>query len=232
MNDPTPSRARGPTPDPAQSLVVPVRKLRIVLADDHIMLRQGIKSLICAQPDLEVVGEAANGEEALRKVKELQPDLLVMDISMPELNGIQVMERLKQTGSTTRVIGLTAFGETAYLRHLLAAGASGYVLKQAAFEELIAAVRAVAAGGTRKVVSGFVEHKKLRGSREGDELSEREREVLRCVARGYTNKEIASQLNISVKTVETHKANFMEKLGLHTRAEIVRFALHRGWLED
>ena len=217
----------------------PKPKLRIVLADDHLMIREGLKSLIHSQSDLQVVGEAANGREALRQVKELQPDLLILDISMPEINGIQAMEKLKQAGASTRVLVLTAFGELAYLRHLLAAGAAGYVLKQAAFEVLITAIRTVAAGDkyldptvTSSVVSGFVEQKALRGSREGSELSEREREVLRYIAQGHSHKEIGAKLGISVKTVETHKANFMEKLGLRSRVDIVRFALQKGWLED
>jgi len=214
-----------------------MKTLRIVLADDHNLVRDGIKSLIHSESDLKVVGEAANGREALRKIKELGPDLLVMDISMPELSCSQVMEKLK--GSGTRVLVLTAFAEAAYLRQLLAAGAAGYVLKHAASDILITAIRTVAAGGTYldpavagKVVSGFVEQKKVRGSRGGDDLSEREQEVLRYVAQGYTNKEIAEQLDISVKTIETHKANFMEKLGLRSRAEVVRYALQQGWLEE
>lgn len=239
-------KAKTPSTNPASksnagapTRTASISKLRIVLADDHLMIRDGLKSLIHSQPDLEVVGEAGNGREALRQVKELQPDLLIMDISMPELNGLQVMEKLKQAGAPTRVLVLTAFGEMAYLRHLLAAGAAGYVLKQAAFEVLIAAIRTVAEGGkyldpavTSSVVSGFIEQKALRGSREGNELSEREREVLRSIAQGYSNKEIAAQLGISIKTVETHKANFMEKLRLRSRVDIVRFALQKGWLES
>jgi len=215
-----------------------VKKLRIVLADDHEMFRQGIKALIDLEPDLQVVGEASTGREALERVVELEPELLVMDISMPEMSGIQLMERLKQTGRPVHVLALTAFGDVAYVRQLLTAGASGYLLKHAAAEDLIEAIRVVARGGTYldpavagRVVSGFVERKKLRGSRAGDELSGREREVLCDVARGFTNKEIAARLRISVKTVETHKANLMEKLALSGRAEIVRYALQQGWLQ-
>ena len=215
-----------------------MKKLRIVLADDHEMFRQGIKALIELEPDLEIVGEAANGRTALEKLRELAPDVLVMDVSMPETSGIQLMTQLKRSGVAVRVLALTAFGDTAYVRQLLAAGAAGYLLKQAAAEALIEAIRVVAGGGTYldpavagKVVTGFVERKKLRGSREGDELSGREREVLSSVAQGFTNKEIAARLQISVKTVETHKANLMEKLGLRGRAEIVRYALQQGWLQ-
>lgn len=215
-----------------------MKKLRIVLADDHEMFRQGIKALIDVEPDLQVVGEACTGHEALKQVVELEPELLVMDISMPEMSGIQLMERLKKERPPVRVLALTAFGDVAYVRQMLAAGASGYLLKHAAAEELIEAIRAIARGGTYldpavagRVVSGFVERKKLRGSRAGGELSGREREVLCDVARGFTNKEIAARLQISVKTVETHKANLMEKLGLSGRAEIVRYALQQGWLQ-
>lgn len=216
-----------------------MKRLRILLADDHGMFRQGIKLLLQSQPDMEISGEAADGEEALLKLKSLMPDLLVMDISMPKVNGLQLIEQVKRSGLGVRVVVLTAFSEAAYLRHLLSAGVAGYVLKQAAAEELIDALRAVAAGGTYldpavagKVVSGFVEKKKLRGARDADALSEREREVLRYVAHGFTNKEIAVRLRISVKTVETHKANLMEKLDLHSRSEIVRYALLRGWLQQ
>jgi DNA-binding NarL/FixJ family response regulator len=168
-----------------------VKKLRIVLADDHEMFRQGIKSLIDQQPDLCIVGEAATGRAALEKVIELEPDLLVMDVSMPEMTGIQLAARLNRAAPAVRVLALTAFGDTAYVRQLLASGAAGYLLKSAAADELIEAIRIVARGGVYldravagKVVSGFVERKKQRGTRQGDLLSAREREVLCDVARG------------------------------------------------
>lgn len=214
------------------------KKLRIVLADDHAMFRQSIRKWIEGEPDFEVVGEAANGREALALVRDLGPDLLVMDVSMPETSGLEVMDVLKRDGVDVRVLVLTAFGDSAYMRQVLTAGATGYVLKHAAAEDLVEAIRLVASGGTYldptvagRVVSGFVERKKLRGERAGDELSAREREVLCNVAEGFTNKEIAARLSISVKTVETHKANLMEKLGLRGRAAIVRYALQQGWLK-
>ncbi|HEV7893882.1 MAG TPA: response regulator transcription factor [Pyrinomonadaceae bacterium] len=212
--------------------------LRIVLADDHVMLRDGLKSLVNAQPDMEVVGEADDGRAALAKAQELRPDVVVMDISMPELNGIQATEQLKGR-SQTKVLVLTAYDEVGYLRQLLQAGASGYVLKRAAAEDLVKAIRVVASGGVYldptlagKVVGGYVGRKKLRGALQGVELSGREEEVLRLVAWGYTNKEVAGYLNISVKTVETHKTNLMEKLELSGRSDIVRYALRRGWLSE
>lgn len=213
--------------------------LRILLADDHVMMREGLKSLVNAQPDMEVVGEAGDGRDALLKARELQPDVVVMDISMPELNGIQTTEQMKSCCRKSKVLVLTAYDDSGYLRQLLEAGASGYVLKRAAAEELVKAIRVVAAGGVYldptmagKVVNGYVGRKKLRGAREGCELSGREEEVLRLVAWGYTNKEIAGYLQISVKTVESHKTNLMEKLDLKGRSDIVRYALRSGWLSE
>lgn len=213
--------------------------LRIVLADDHVMLRDGLKSLVNAQPDMEVVGEADDGRAAIACAQELRPDVVVMDISMPELNGIQATEQLKCRSRGTKVLVLTAYDEVGYLRQLLEAGASGYVLKKAAAEDLVKAIRVVASGGVYldptlagKVVDGYVGRKKLRGALQGVELSGREEEVLRLVAWGYTNKEVAGYLNISVKTVETHKTNLMEKLDLNGRSDIVRYALRRGWLSE
>jgi DNA-binding NarL/FixJ family response regulator len=203
------------------------------------MLREGLKSLVNAQPDMEVVGEADDGRAAVERAQELLPDVIVMDISMPELNGIQATEQLKGRSRGTKVLVLTAYDEVGYIRQLLEAGASGYVLKKAAAEELVKAIRAVAAGGVYldptlagKVVGGYVGRKKLRGALQGVELSGREEEVLRLVAWGYTNKEVAGYLNISVKTVETHKTNLMEKLELNGRSDIVRYALRRGWLSE
>jgi DNA-binding NarL/FixJ family response regulator len=216
-----------------------VSTLRILLADDHAMMREGLKSLVNAQADMEVVGEVGDGRAALSKARELQPDVVVMDISMPELNGIQATGRMKSCCQKSKVLVLTAYDDNGYLRQLLEAGASGYVLKRAAAEELVKAIRVVAAGGVYldpslagKVVSGYVGRKKLRGELQGVELSGREEEVLRLVAWGYTNKEIAGYLNISVKTVETHKANLMGKLDLKTRSDIVRYALRSGWLSE
>jgi DNA-binding NarL/FixJ family response regulator len=202
-------------------------------------MREGLKSLVNAQSDMNVIGEADNGRTALLKAKELHPDIVVMDISMPEMNGIQATERLKHACQDIKVLILTAHDDTGYLRQLLEAGASGYVLKRVAAEELIKAIRAVVAGGVYldptlagKVVSGYVGTRRLRGTPQCNKLSDRETEVLRLVAWGYTNKEIASYLNLSVKTVETHKGNLMEKLDLKSRVEMVRYALRQGWLRE
>lgn len=214
-----------------------MKTLRIVLADDHGMFRQGIKALIEAQPDMTVVGEAEDGGMALQLARDLEPDLLVVDLSMPTLSGLQVLAQMQQERRATRVLVLTAFRDAAYLRQALKAGAAGYLPKHAEAEELIGAIRAVARGGTYlhpsvagKLVSELSGEKRPRGSRQGGELTGREREVLCEVAQGLTNKEIAAKLRISVKTVETHKANLSSKLGLCSRAEIVRYALQQGWL--
>lgn len=213
--------------------------LRIFLADDHSVMRQGLRALVAAQADMDVVGEADNGRTALLKASELQPDVVVMDVSMPELNGIQVTERLKRVSQKIKVLVLTAHDDGGYLRQLLEVGASGYVLKKVAAEELINAIRVVAAGGVYldptladKVVSGYVGRRRLKGAQPNNDLSEREAEVLRLVAWGYTNKEIGAYLSISVKTVETHKSNLMGKLDLKSRVEMVRYALRQGWLRE
>lgn len=210
-------------------------KLRIFLADDHTVVREGLKRLIDVEPDMEVVGEAADGKEALEKAGQSQPDVVVMDISMPELNGTQATRLLKQSYPKIGVLALTVHEDKSYLRELLEAGASGYVLKRAAGDELIQAIRAVSTGGlyvdphlAAKLVSTFVQP----GSRFGGtgELSEREGTVLRLIAQGHSNKEIAAQLGVSVKTIETYKARSMEKLGLRSRVDIIRIAGERGWL--
>jgi two-component system response regulator NreC len=213
--------------------------LRIFLADDHSVMRQGLRALVSAQADMNVVGEADNGRTALLRASELKPDVVVMDVSMPELNGIQVTERLKRVCPKIKVLVLTAHDDSGYLRQLLEVGASGYVLKKVAAEELISAIRVVAAGGVyldpslaERVVSGYVGKRRLRGAQPSISLSEREAEVLRLVAWGYTNKEVAAYLSISVKTVETHKSNLMGKLDLKSRVEMVRYALRQGWLRE
>ncbi|HEY9405013.1 MAG TPA: response regulator transcription factor [Pyrinomonadaceae bacterium] len=214
-------------------------KLRIFLADDHAIIREGLKSLIEAQPDMSVVGETDNGRTAWREAKSLNPDVVVMDISMPELNGAKATELLKRDCPQTKVLALTVHNDQGYLHQLLKAGASGYVLKRAAPHELIRAIRAVAAGETyldptivSDVVGSYVRKQSTREGQPQGELSEREAEVLRLIALGYSNKEIASRLDISVRTVETYKSRLMEKLNFHSRAEIVRYALLQGWLEE
>jgi two-component system, NarL family, response regulator NreC len=214
-------------------------KLRIFLAEDHSVVREGLKALIERQADMEVVGEAGDGATALRKARECAPDVVIMDLSMPHLNGAQATEQLKRERPRLKVLALTAYEDGSYMRRLLAAGASGYLLKRVAANELIHALRTVAEGGTyidpsmaSKVVDSFVREQHPTDDAGGGGLSEREGAVLRMIAWGYSNKEIAAHLGISVKTVETHKTRLMEKLNLHSRVAIVRYAVEQGLLHD
>ena len=213
-------------------------RLRVLLAEDHAIVREGLRALLDAQPDIEVVGEAADGREALDAAKALGPDVVVMDISMPGLNGARATEEIRRDCPGTRVLALTAHEDKGYLRQLVQAGASGYLLKRAASQDLIHALRAVAAGGTYldpalagDVLAGLAGKAASRDSRREDELSEREAEVVRLIARGFSNKEIAAQLDLSSKTVETYKARSLEKLGLSSRSDLVSYAVQRGWLD-
>src|SRR5689334_15388099 len=193
--------------------------MRIVLAEDHKTVREGLKMLVNAQTDMEVVGEAGDGAAAIKSVREQHPDVVVMDISMPEMNGLKATRKLKSEFPDVRILTLTRHSDDSFLEQLIGAGASGYVLKQSAPAELINAIRTVGSGNayldstlTSKVMGGFF-GRTLRGDRKRD-VSDRELEVLRLIAWGYANKEIASRLNLSVKTVEAHKANAMQKLGM------------------
>ncbi|MDT5293816.1 MAG: hypothetical protein QOJ76_696 [Acidobacteriota bacterium] len=214
-------------------------KLRILLAEDHETVREGLRMIVNAQPDMEVVGEAGDGREAVARAQELLPDIIVMDVSMPHLNGLKATERLKEVCPQVKVLTLTRHMDDGYLQQLLRAGVSGYVLKQSPPAELLHAIRAVAAGGkyldpavTGKVMGSYTGRTaNLRGDAQAS-LSDREAEVLRLIAWGYSNKEIAARLGVSVKTVEAHKANAMRKLGMQSRIDIVRFALLQGWLQD
>lgn len=212
---------------------------RILLADDHAILRAGLKALLSAEPDMEVVGEAADGEEAVTKTRELRPELVVMDIAMPHLNGIEATRRIKEMGLGTRVLILTMHAEEHYLFHVLKAGGSGYVLKQSADRELIEAIRVVQRGdvflypsAARLLLQGFLDRVEDGEERERyDGLTERERDVLRLTAEGYSNREIAERLIISPKTVDTYRSRIMEKLDLHHRSELVKYAVRNKLLE-
>ena len=214
-------------------------RLRILLADDHVTVRQGLKMLIESQGDMTVVSEASDGSTAVEQARTLRPDVVVMDISMPGMNGLVATRTLKSIQPESVIVILTRHGDDAYLQELLRAGADGYVLKQSAASELVQAIRATAARNqyldsalTARVTAGFLAKSGRKTQVTGVSLSEREAEVLRLIAAGYSNKEIAAQLELSVKTVEVHKANASRKLGLKGRIDIVKYALLQGWLSD
>jgi two-component system, NarL family, response regulator NreC len=210
------------------------RRTRILLADDHSVVRSGFRALLAAHSDLEVIGEAADGLDAVEKVKELQPDIVVMDVTMPNLNGIEATRRITQEWPRVRVLALSMHKDAVYVREILRAGARGYLLKDSGEDDLVNAVRALAKG--EGYISPAVSEAVLTDYRKHvtnpiDLLTTREREVLQRVAEGQTNKEIASALNLSVYTVEAHRGRVMEKLNLHSTGELVRFALRSGLID-
>jgi len=220
--------------------ITPLPRIRILIADDHAILRSGLRMLINTQDDMEVVGEAVDGEDAIRRVAELDPDIVLLDLSMPGMGGIRALEFIRERFPRTRVLVLTMHDEYAYVRSVLAAGGAGFVVKLAADAELLSAVRTVSQGRSYMHVSlastGSMEEivNPKAGSRESPwrdvRLSQREREVLTSVAHGYTNQQIADSLGLSVKTVETYRARVAEKVGLRNRADLVRYALEAGLL--
>jgi DNA-binding NarL/FixJ family response regulator len=214
-----------------------MKKLRLLLVDDHAVVREGLRSLLGTDSRFEIVGEAADGLTAISAVERLLPDVVVMDVSLPGMNGAQVTRRLKETQPAVRTLALTVHEEGGYLRSLMDAGAAGYVLKRSAASELLRAIEVVGEGGTYLDSSIAGQLVSKLGQRRtalapSSALSEREREVVRYVAHGYSNKEIAAKLDVSVKTVETYRYRATEKLGLHSRADLVRYAIDQGWLAD
>jgi two-component system, NarL family, response regulator NreC len=217
------------------------RRIRILLADDHAVLRSGLRLLLDGRDDMKVVGEAANGAELLPLAIKLQPDVILLDLTMPQLGGLQVLPLLREQLPQVRVLILTMHDDEGYLRQALRTGAAGYVLKKAADVELISAIQAIMRGEvyvhsalTRALLDDVVPTRPDAPAPEEDSwaaLSEREQDVLRLVALGHTGREIANRLSLSVKTVETYRARGMEKLGLTSRAALVRFALARGLME-
>jgi two-component system, NarL family, response regulator NreC len=208
--------------------------IRILLADDHALVRHGFRMILAAQPDMEIAGEAGNGREAVELAEKLKPDVVVMDVTMPELNGIEATRRLIELSPRTRVLALSMHKDNVYVREILRAGARGYLLKDSADADLLAAVRAVAKGEgylspgvSDAVLSDYRRHV----TDPLDLLTTREREVLQLIAEGKTNKEIATSLNLSVYTVEAHRGRVMEKLNLHSTGELVRFAVRSGLID-
>jgi DNA-binding NarL/FixJ family response regulator len=215
------------------------KTLRILMADDHPIVLAGLKALVLGDPDLEIVGEARDGRTARRLASSLRPDVVVLDISLPEMNGAEVARALLEEQPECRILVLTVHEDRATLRQLLDIGVAGYLVKRSAADELLRAIHAVAAGGTYldPAIAGKVVGSGASGSSrsQGDstvELSERETDVLRLIANGYSNKEISARLAISVKTIETYKARAMDKLGFKTRVDVVRHAASKGWLPE
>ena len=214
-------------------------RIRVCIAEDHETVRTGLRMVLEAQPDMEVVGDASDGQLALQRAEALQPDVLLLDISMPGLNGLEVTRALRASVPDLAIVVLTRHTEEGYVQQLLAAGAVGYVLKQSSTTELLEAIRSAARGERyldRRLAARAADAYMLRhGHHDGalhPSVSEREESVLRSMALGYSNGDIASELGISIRTVEVHKANAMRKLGLSGRIDVVRYALLNGWLKD
>ncbi len=210
--------------------------INVVLVDDHAVVRSGLRLLLDKHDDIEVVGEAGNAKDAVFRARALKPDVILLDVVMPGESGIEVLPKLLKESPDTNVLVLSMQDDPSYVREAFAAGASGYVLKEAADEEVVSAVREIAGGGRyvhpalgARMVAAEAEE---RAAAEADPLSEREREVLRLLGLGHTNQEIAEQLHISVRTAESHRAHIMQKLRLSTRAELVRYALAHGLLAE
>jgi DNA-binding NarL/FixJ family response regulator len=214
-------------------------RIRIIVVDDHPLVLVGLKALVQGDPTMQVIGEAVDGQSALKLTAELRPDIVVLDLSMPGMNGAWVAQALRVQCPDCQTVILSVHEDRAYLRQLLELGVSGYVLKRSAPQELITAIRAVAAGGVYldPAIAGMVvgrghHPRSARNFDKAAELSSRETEVLRLAAAGYSNKEISSRLQVGVKTIETYKTRAMEKLGFATRAELVRYAIVKGWLKE
>ena len=209
---------------------------RVVIAEDHTILREGLRALLSAESDLEVVGEAEDGRQAIQRVEELGPDLILTDLSMPKMNGVEAIREIKKHAPETKVLALTVHKAEEFILEVLQAGADGYILKDASSEELIMAIKSVLGGKrylspsvSQMVIEGYLEGRKsIRSSSPWDTLTKREREILKLIAEGHKNKEIADYLYISVKTVEKHRANLMKKLGLHSAAALTAYAMERG----
>jgi len=212
-----------------------MKRIRILVADDHAVVRQGFKMILDAQADMEIVGEAGNGREAVELAEQLHPDVVVMDVSMPELNGIEATRRLATSVPRARVVALSMHKDSVYVREILRAGARGYLLKDSGAADLVAAIRAVASGESYlspAVSNAVLDDYRKHATNPIDLLTSREREVLQLLAEGKTNKEIAGVLNLSVYTVEAHRGRIMEKLNLHSIGELVLFAVRNGLIES
>jgi len=215
-----------------------MNQIRVLLVDDHAILREGLRARLELEPDLQVVGEAEDGRAAVEQARKLHPDVVVMDISMPLLNGIEATRQIKCLPDKIEVLVLSMHDDEGYIRQALTAGALGYILKDADARELIDAIRAINKGEavlssaiTRLVIEDYLRFGEIRPTDENDCLTPREREVLQLIAEGYTNKQIAKMLNISIKTVQVHRTNMMKKLDLHDRGELIKYAIQKKIIE-
>lgn len=214
------------------------KKIKLMLADDHAVVRSGLRMLLDAQPDMEIVGEAETGMEAITKTKELRPDVVLMDVEMPGMNGIEATEKIKESVPETAVLALTMYEDDQYFFEMLKAGASGYVPKRAAPDELVNAIRTVSTGGVflyptlaARLVNDYLNRDETTPADDEEDLTPREKEVLIQIAEGLTNPEIAETLTISVKTVDRHRENIMRKLNLHSRVDLVKYAIRKGLID-
>jgi DNA-binding NarL/FixJ family response regulator len=213
-----------------------MQKIKVLIVDDHTLVRDGIRALLALVADIKVVGEAANGKEALERVKQLAPDVVLMDLAMPIMSGLEATRRIRKKFPGTKVLVLTQYEDKEYIVPTIEAGARGFVSKMAAFSELASAIQAVYQGGSflsPLAAAAIVEECQQKVTIEGEkdsyqQLTDREREMLKLVAEGYTAKEIADMLVISLRTVETHKSNLMKKLDIHNKADLIRFAIRKG----
>jgi two-component system response regulator NreC len=215
-----------------------MNQIRVLLVDDHAILREGLRARLELEPDLQVVGEAEDGRAAVEQARQLHPDVVIMDISMPLLNGIEATRQIKCLPDKIEVLILSMHDDEGYIRQALTAGALGYILKDAVARELIDAIRAINKGEavlssaiTRLVIEDYLRFGEIRPTDEDDCLTPREREVLQLIAEGYTNKQIATMLNISIKTVQVHRTNMMKKLDLHDRGELIKYAIQKKIIE-
>jgi len=214
-------------------------KIRILICDDHTILRDGIRLLLDAQPDMQVIAEAADGREAVEKARTLKPDVVLMDIAMPLLNGIEATRQIRREQPDARILVLTMYENDEYIAQMLEAGVAGYVLKKVAGSELVYAIHAVGHGETflypsitRRLVEDYLRRVQAGQERETfDGLTDREREILQLIAEGHATKKIATLLNLSVRTVQNHRAHIMEKLGMHNRSELIKYAIEKGIVE-
>jgi DNA-binding NarL/FixJ family response regulator len=213
-------------------------KIRVLIADDHAILREGVRALLGMYTEMEVVGEASDGKEAIEKTQELAPDVVLMDIAMPGLGGLEATLEIRKVSPQSKVLVLTQYDNKEYLLRFLRAGAAGYVLKKAVGSELVSAIRSAHQGGrflhpliADKLIEDYLQKSEPGAEATYDTLSDREKEVLKLVAEGHTNKEIAELLGLSVKTVMVHRSNVMEKLDIHNRTELIRYAIRKGLIQ-